>query len=303
MVRRYILYILIILLVSLVFRALVVDSGPTATDPVLIELFRPAGRLFLSIFGNPFTGLYLSLAIAFLFLVLAARLLIAHVLPARRALIIAHNRILSVTDKPGEPSVPEQLRSAVTSVPLLADAWQAYARTIVERPEQSGPQFYSLKSPQEFFHLGQFESQNVNLRAFAPLPNYFVGLGLILTFLGLVAGLYFASIGIKTGSPADARGALVNLLNTSTFKFATSVTGLAASLLFSILLRQCIQTLERRFDAFCRRIEELVPPISEAVLLNDLVEQVRQQTTALLDLTGSTPLRPVTGGTGRQAAG
>ena len=86
------------------------------------------------------------------------------------------------------------------------------------------------------------------------LPNYFVGLGLVLTFLGLIAGLYFASRGMRTADMIEARAALVHLLNSATFKFLTSVAGISMSLIVSLTFR-IGQFLRLRLDLLCDRIE------------------------------------------------
>jgi hypothetical protein len=88
------------------------------------------------------------------------------------------------------------------------------------------------------------------------LPNYFVGLGLVMTFLGLIAGLWFASQGMRTADMIEARAALVHLLNSATFKFLTSVAGIAMSLVVSLAFRISVQSLRIRLDLLCDRIEE-----------------------------------------------
>lgn len=71
----------------------------------------------------------------------------------------------------------------------------------------------------------------------AALPGYFTSLGLIFTFMGLVAALYFAAGGFRSGNLEDARAAIMQLLNASSFKFLTSVSALASALLISIVHR------------------------------------------------------------------
>jgi hypothetical protein len=77
-----------------------------------------------------------------------------------------------------------------------------------------------------------------------------------MTFLGLIAGLWFASQGMRTADMIEARAALVHLLNSATFKFLTSVAGIAMSLVVSLAFRIAIQSLRHRLDLLCDRIEE-----------------------------------------------
>jgi hypothetical protein len=69
------------------------------------------------------------------------------------------------------------------------------------------------------------------------LSTYYVTFGLILTFIGLVAALYFASKGFRSGNMEDARKAITDLLNAASFKFLTSVAALLASFIISIFGR------------------------------------------------------------------
>ena len=74
------------------------------------------------------------------------------------------------------------------------------------------------------------------------LPGYFVSVGLILTFSGLVVALYFAAKGFRAGDMAQAQEAILQLLNASAFKFITSIAALASALLITV------------FHGFCRSL-------------------------------------------------
>src|SRR5436190_1019318 len=71
----------------------------------------------------------------------------------------------------------------------------------------------------------------------AALQGFFTSLGLIFAFMGLVDALYFAPGGFRSGNLEEARGAIMQLLNASSFKFLTSVSALGSALLISIVHR------------------------------------------------------------------
>ncbi len=89
--------------------------------------------------------------------------------------------------------------------------------------------------------------------AMRSLPGYFTSIGLILTFIGLVVALYFAAKGFRSGDTAQAKAAIVQLLNAASFKFLTSVSALVSALLISLygrygttaIRRERLQTLSR----------------------------------------------------------
>lgn len=110
--------------------------------------------------------------------------------------------------------------------------------------------------------------------------NVFVGVGLILTFLGLIYALNVAAKGMDGGGVEGAKTALSGLLTVAGAKFFTSVGGLG----ISIWLRFAEHNLRRRGRAVADEIGELidrglvyVPPARLAAQqLETLKEQLKQ---------------------------
>jgi hypothetical protein len=87
------------------------------------------------------------------------------------------------------------------------------------------------------------------------MPDYLVGLGLVLTFLGLVSALYFAAQGLEAGDVAETRASLTALLSAATFKFITSIAGVASSIIFSVFFNKYMGQLDRTFIELTETIE------------------------------------------------
>ncbi|TOQ08322.1 hypothetical protein CGH04_20465, partial [Vibrio parahaemolyticus] len=68
------------------------------------------------------------------------------------------------------------------------------------------------------------------MRYFNSVPNKLTGLGILGTFLGLVAGIYLASSGIGSNNIDEAKGALSHLLDGASLAFLTSIAGLITSM-------------------------------------------------------------------------
>jgi hypothetical protein len=126
----------------------------------------------------------------------------------------------------------------------------------------------------------------------ASLPGYYISIGLLLTFLGLVAALYFAARGFRAGDMDQARLAIVQLLNAASFKFLSSVAALAASLLLSVFLRFANGRIAAARDRLIDRIEALVTVArlhdltgpSEAATLLDVVARLDKLVSAVTNL-------------------
>ena len=109
-----------------------------------------------------------------------------------------------------------------------------------------------------------------------------MGIGLLLTFFGLVAALHFASAGLaENASVRDAQQALRSLLEVASFKFLTSIAGILSSLFLSILIKRDIHRLQVLFESLCKSLEtrlEFVTPESIGFL------QLREQRAQTLQL-------------------
>jgi hypothetical protein len=133
----------------------------------------------------------------------------------------------------------------------------------------------------------------------AALPGYFTSLGLIFTFMGLVAALYFAAGGFRSGNLEDARASIMQLLNASSFKFLTSVSALGSALLISIVhryahsrLRNAVNETVGLIESYLALWRQALPSMTEngdAVdrRVDDLVSAVRALTSRLDQLLAS----------------
>ncbi len=116
------------------------------------------------------------------------------------------------------------------------------------------------------------------------LPGYFTWVGLILTFLGLVVALYFASRGFRSGSVEEARHAILQLLNAASFKFLTSVAALVGALLVSVTLRLSLIALRRETDETIAIIEGYVSAWRDAQASSQTAAEPLQALADRLDL-------------------
>lgn len=153
--------------------------------------------------------------------------------------------------------------------PLL-HAWQEFEETLI-RPDPTRPAdgrvVRNTVRPSSYFNVQATVEAGFNLPFWQALPNYFVGFGLLCTFLGLVSGLHFAAEGVASADDGVARLALQDLLRAATFKFLTSIAGVLASLGLSVFIRSQTQALQSTLDRFCSALEQrlvFVTPVSIA---------------------------------------
>lgn len=251
-----------------VFRMIVILLGTTLLARVLWPtpqqfagfsefvkaLLRPSAISFLTAFNEPMTPVLLSLAI-----VLAAVSALGYLmLITERRIAVVNELVKKVTSLGPEPESAPRLRAvqrcdAVTRVlqtdGAILEDWRVFTAYYLRSDA------LAVIRPSDFITIRSLERKSLGMAFFRKLPQYFIALGLILTFMGLVAGLYYASAGMRSANLDDARQALVMLLNAATFKFSTSIAGLASSLLVSVgYLRQHVR-YENICEELCLAIE------------------------------------------------
>ena len=137
---------------------------------------------------------------------------------------------------------------------FLHHAWDEFRETlIVPDVDDVSRVVWNTVRPQDFFNAHE---AGLHFRFYRALPNIFVGVGLLLTFVGLVSALFFATQGIdQSATVEDTQKALQNLLHAATFKFYTSIAGLAASILFVVALRVGTRIIDGGFERLSAALE------------------------------------------------
>lgn len=149
--------------------------------------------------------------------------------------------------------------------PVLGQAWVPFRRSLIHAADEDTVK-YTVR-PRQFFSGEALAGAVVNLALMRAVPNYLVGVGLLFTFIGLVAALYFAGLGVTAQDIHDAQASLKQLLQAATFKFMTSIAGLGGSILFSIAKKRVLARLARQAEALCQALEErleLLTPVAVA---------------------------------------
>lgn len=233
-----------------------------------------------SLFKNPQIAIGLTLAILVAG-VTAAGLFAAEV-RQRRAPIVTLTAWL-IREASDQQRFAERVDDFAAALPAvhapLVHAWEEFSETLL-RPDPSrvGEPIVVRNTvrPSSYFNVQATVEAGFGLPFWQALPNYFVGFGLLCTFLGLVSGLHFAADGVAGADVSVARQALQDLLRAATFKFLTSIAGVLASLGLSVFVRAQTQRLQRALDDLCNALEaRMVLVTPESLGLEQLREQQR----------------------------
>jgi len=202
----------------------------------------PVTDLVVALFSRPGVALWLAAAILAFAVYLIASSAILEQRPLVAALIDRCN-MLSASGGPRgfaeQFGALDQRFSSASSPPALVRGWKAY-RALLAREEDG-------RMAAAFPAAEVFEPLDEPARTLEWWANILVAIGLMITFLGIVAALSEATSAIAAsgGASGGAEQALLGLLAIAATKFWTSIAGV----LSSILLRLAARRRRRRIEA------------------------------------------------------
>ncbi|MFT3937637.1 anti-phage ZorAB system protein ZorA [Rhodopseudomonas sp.] len=163
--------------------------------------------------------------------------------------------------------------------PLLGPAWRVFDQTMVRTAGAKIVQ--TTVRPGSLLNFGAARERLAGLKLMGSIPGYFVGVGLLLTFIGLVLALEQASAAVSSNDAGGMQVATRQLLQVATFKFMTSIAGLGSSIVLSIFFRLYTVWIEAAFDRFNHQIEQRVRFVSSQSIAWEMNESLAAQLTEL----------------------
>ena len=160
----------------------------------------------------------------------------------------------------------------------LERAWREFNETALPPVADSGTLRNTVR-PVVFFNR---EDLGLEAGIWRQVPALFVSVGLLLTFLGLVAALeQTGQVLASNSTAAGPLAGLTKLLSVASAKFIMSLTGLACSIVFTFVLRFSAKHKDEALHALCADIEHGCDYMSEQGVLRELLVQAKEQTVQL----------------------
>jgi hypothetical protein len=176
----------------------------------------------------------------------------------------------------------QRIERLMLSSKHLRHSWQKFRETLIEpRPDETSINqvIHNTARPQAYFNTVE---AGLRFPIYKAMPNLLVGIGLLLTFFGLVTALYFTNEAIKDANNlAASQDALRNLLSAASFKFYTSIAGLGGSILLTLVLRYGTSKIENSFDALALALERKVVLLTPEAIAYDQYREAQEQTKTL----------------------
>jgi hypothetical protein len=164
--------------------------------------------------------------------------------------------------------------------PLIGHAWKEFDETLLK----GGPVIGNTVRPSSFVNVGIAREKLFGLKMMPSIPGYFVGVGLLLTFIGIVLALSKAGEATAGGSSEEMQAAMSDLLRIASFKFSTSIAGLGASIVLAFSFKVFTIGIERAFSRFCDTVEQRLrytAPQSITAEMNEAMKEQRDELKAI----------------------
>jgi methyl-accepting chemotaxis protein len=163
-----------------------------------------------------------------------------------------------------------KIDQALLSNKTTSGAWQEFRKNLITRRDGQRTIIINSIPAQNIFNPRSLRVQYDFVRS---LPNFFVGLGLLGTFIGLIAALTFSTQDLTAAvSQAEIKDALKGLLTTAASKFYISAAGLVSFLVLSFSIRLSLKYLHGLVRQIGSSLDERL------FFLNELAISDRQAT-------------------------
>ena len=196
--------------------------------------------------------------------------------------VISHlSRIENADSMPAEFY---ELEDTIAQSPVMRNPWREFNETLLlvgEHHITDREVIVNTRRPQQFFSDQTIIRPNLDVRYFNSVPNKLTGLGILGTFLGLVAGIYLASSGIGSNNIDEAKEALSHLLDGASLAFLTSIAGLITSMVFSWREKKLSHTLKGLLNQWNDLLEQRLEFVSSERLNTEILKESRSQSQAL----------------------
>ena len=219
--------------------------------------------------------------ILLLFIFLSYRFYFSKIKPRVELIGSLANRVNEYSH-PAKPEILPRLKDVFDVNPKLGEVWQEFENSLITRDSKKngGRIVYKTDEASVFFSEERLIGQYMTLRFWNSVPSLLVGLGILGTFIGLVAGLIpFSDINFE--ETEDIQTAIQGLLSGVSTAFVTSVWGMLTSLIFNTVEKRGIGQLNRQLVSLQRALDQLFTLTTQEEISYRQEDELAQQTQAL----------------------
>jgi hypothetical protein len=196
----------------------------------------------------------LSILIAQTALAYAIAFFFCYVFLIALALRAARRELARASDERGFASRFSEISERIERNGLVGDAWREFRETAVTKEQVID----NTIRPQFFINFADARERLFGLKMMMAVPSFFIGVGLLLTLVGLVIAVNKAAGPASVVKADEITASFATLLKSATVQFSTSIAGLGAALVLWFWLRSCQSWIEGAYARLCHTTEVLM---------------------------------------------
>lgn len=168
----------------------------------------------------------------------------------------------------------ERVRTVLKTHPNLASTWLETEERVIEVSLGSEQRAVMFGSPKDLWNSPALLSRRFNFSLAEAVPNILVGVGLFFTFVFLSWALVetTAALTAMNSTARQTEEAISELLQVAGGKFLTSLTGLLASIVWTVMSKRALNELTKSCDALLGALAKVVPVNGGELLLRKQLE-------------------------------
>lgn len=169
--------------------------------------------------------------------------------------------------------------SRLLELEIFGQIWDEFRESLVVDGEARIVR--SARDPYEFLGPRLLDASKVDQRRIEAVPNRLIAFGLIFTFIGLVASLMIAALGLSTDDVQQVRAVLNTLLVAAAFKFITSIFGIGSSIWFINKRSELLNAIDELSAAIGRQLDRLTVPLRADIMAEASHKELVRQSNLL----------------------
>jgi hypothetical protein len=204
--------------------------------------------------------------------------------PLKEDINFANQCFAGASDPQSYAEIHSDVEKTLNENRFLEPIWSEFKETMGEGKSASGQIiFQNTKRPKDYFTADAIARHRGSLNGLDYLPNIFVGVGLLVTFLGLTAAVYETSNAIsQAGSDIDGvLKSVRNLLTVASIKFLTSVAGILCSIGLTFSIKSMQSDISGRLNQLHDRIENCLEFLSLERLQLKTIDAIENMSTSI----------------------
>lgn len=236
----------------------------------------------LAAFFTSHAGIFLYCAGIVIWAISAAIIFHRRITPVQSQIKKA-NEALKESDHGNFANKFHELDAVCSKLPVLVNSWREFTEVLLfpGTDFEDGEQICNTRRPGTYLSQRTILWPLVSMRFYNALPNMLTGLGILGTFIGLVAGISLAAPGLNSSDINDAKNALEKLLSGASLAFLTSIFGLISSIFFSWYEKKRVYGFDKLLYQFVEGLDERLEYISIEKISSKALLESQKQTASL----------------------